>query len=231
MVNALSPEKIAAILYVDDISISISTKNICNLKNKKSLKFILSRSFNNKSVMVPFMNWHGATNKLGKIIPNRLNDNRLALVLIRLHTGDNEVLYCTKKQIRPSGPNVLDYLHISLDYTVVKETNPAVPEYIWNREHIMIHPPWGTQPRKNMTTVGKNDTSDLMMIIRRVIDIFSRSPKLKWASSTHTTPHIAKYTLRLGRIIACVCNHDGAKSNKEIHLIFINSFYFIHEEI
>ena len=35
-------------------------------------------------------------------------------------------------------------------------------------------------------------TSDLIMIIRRVIDISSRSPKLKWASSAHTAPHFAK---------------------------------------
>ena len=45
---------------------------------------------------------------------------------------------------------------------------------------------------ENMTTMGKIDTSDLMIIIRRVIDISSRSPKVKWASSTRTTLHLAK---------------------------------------
>ena len=39
-----------------------------------------------------------------------------------------------------------------------------------------------TQPLKNMTTSGKVDTSELMMIIRRVVDISPHSPKLKWAS-------------------------------------------------
>ena len=44
-----------------------------------------------------------------------------------------------------------------------------------------------TQPRKNMTTMGKVDTSDLMMIIRWVMNIFFQSPKLEWANSTHAT--------------------------------------------
>ena len=47
-----------------------------------------------------------------------------------------------------------------------------------------------------MTTMGKVDISDLMMIIRRVVDISSRSPKLKWASSTHTTPHFCEKKIR-----------------------------------
>ena len=49
-----------------------------------------------------------------------------------------------------------------------------------------------TQPRKNMTTMGKVDTSDLMMIIRWVMDIFFQSPKLEWASSTHATLYMQK---------------------------------------
>ena len=35
----------------------------------------------------------------------------------------------------------------------------------------------GTQPRKNMTTMGKVDTSDLMMIITWAIDISFQSPR------------------------------------------------------
>ena len=42
-----------------------------------------------------------------------------------------------------------------------------------------------------MTTMGKVDTSDLMKIIRCVLDISTQSIKLEWASLTHTTPHIA----------------------------------------
>ena len=49
-----------------------------------------------------------------------------------------------------------------------------------------------TQPRKNMTTIGKVDTSDLMMIIRWIINISFQSPELEWASSTHATPYIDK---------------------------------------
>ena len=43
-----------------------------------------------------------------------------------------------------------------------------------------------------MTTMGKVDTSDLMMIIRWVMDIFFQSPKLEWASSTQMQPYVCK---------------------------------------
>ena len=41
----------------------------------------------------------------------------------------------------------------------------------------------GPQPRKNMITMGKDDTSDLM--ITWAMDISVQSSKLKWASWTH----------------------------------------------
>ena len=44
-----------------------------------------------------------------------------------------------------------------------------------------------TQPRENMITMGKVDTSDLMMIITWAINIAFQSPELKWLSWTHTT--------------------------------------------
>ena len=47
-----------------------------------------------------------------------------------------------------------------------------------------------TRPRKNMITMGKVDTSDLMMIITLAINISFQSPELKWVSWTHTTPYI-----------------------------------------
>ena len=40
--------------------------------------------------------------------------------------------------------------------------------------------------------MGKFDTSDLMMIITCAMDISSQSPKLKWASWTHTTPYMLR---------------------------------------
>ena len=48
-----------------------------------------------------------------------------------------------------------------------------------------------TRPRKNMITIGKVDTSDLMMIITRAINISFLSPELKWVSRTHTSPYIS----------------------------------------
>ena len=40
-----------------------------------------------------------------------------------------------------------------------------------------------------MITMGKVDTSDLMIIITWAINIFFQSPELKWVSWTHTTPY------------------------------------------
>ena len=47
-----------------------------------------------------------------------------------------------------------------------------------------------TRPRKNMITMGKVDTSDLMMIITWAINISFQSPELKLVSWTHTTTYI-----------------------------------------
>ena len=47
-----------------------------------------------------------------------------------------------------------------------------------------------TRPRKNMITIGKVDTSDLMMIITWAINISFQSPELKWVSWAHTAPYI-----------------------------------------
>ena len=56
----------------------------------------------------------------------------------------------------------------------------------------------GTQPRENMITMGKVDTSDLMMIIIWAIDISFQLPKLKWARWTHTSPFIVMASNVLG---------------------------------
>ena len=50
----------------------------------------------------------------------------------------------------------------------------------------------GTHPQEHMTTMGKGDTSDLMVIIRPVIYISPWRPKLECVSPTYTAPHIAK---------------------------------------
>ena len=47
-----------------------------------------------------------------------------------------------------------------------------------------------TRPRKHMMTMGKVDTSDLMMIITWAINISIQSPELKWVSRTHTTKYV-----------------------------------------
>ena len=47
-----------------------------------------------------------------------------------------------------------------------------------------------TRPRKNMITMRKVDTSDLMMIITWAMNISFQSPELKWVRWKHTTPYI-----------------------------------------
>ena len=49
-----------------------------------------------------------------------------------------------------------------------------------------------TRPRKNIKTMGKDDTSYLMMIITWAINISFQSPELKWVSWTHRTPYILR---------------------------------------
>ena len=59
----------------------------------------------------------------------------------------------------------------------------AIPR-IWCNKHLRH------TTTENMITIGKVDTSDLMMIITWVINISFQSPDLKWVSWTHTTPYI-----------------------------------------
>ena len=59
------------------------------------------------------------------------------------------------------------------------------PECICNKWQNMM-----LQTRKNMITMGRIDTSDLIMIITYTIDTSCQSPVLKWTSWTHTIPYI-----------------------------------------
>ena len=60
----------------------------------------------------------------------------------------------------------------------------AILGRIWCNKHLRH------TTRKSMITMGKVDTSDLMMIITWAINISFQSPELKWVSWTHTTPYI-----------------------------------------
>ena len=60
----------------------------------------------------------------------------------------------------------------------------AISDRIWCKKHLRH------TTTENMITMGKADTSDLMMIITWAIDISFQSPKLKWPSWTHTIPYI-----------------------------------------
>ena len=60
----------------------------------------------------------------------------------------------------------------------------AISNRIWCNKHLR------QTTTKNMITMGKLDTSDLMMIITWAIDTSFQSPLLKWASWTHTNPYI-----------------------------------------
>ena len=60
-----------------------------------------------------------------------------------------------------------------------------------------------TQPRENMITMGKVDTSDLMMIMTWAIDMSYQSHILKWASWTHITPYIVMKKRQSIELAAC----------------------------
>ena len=62
----------------------------------------------------------------------------------------------------------------------------AISDRVWCNKHLRH------ATTENMI-MGKVDTSDLMMIISSAMDISSQSPKLKWASWTHTTQYIYIY--------------------------------------
>ena len=49
-----------------------------------------------------------------------------------------------------------------------------------------------TNSDNNMTTIGKVDTSDLMMMIRWITNVSSRSPRPEWITWTNTAPYPAK---------------------------------------
>ena len=64
----------------------------------------------------------------------------------------------------------------------------------------MAQPPEANN-RGKMTAMGQVDTSNMMMIIRWVLNISSRLPTIEWASSTHTTPYIAQKIRKVTEII------------------------------
>ena len=106
-----------------------------------------------------------------------------------------------KQTITICKPKRIRLFALIINCTILMKTNSrfsrnvyTISDRIWCNKHLT------TQPRKNMETMGKVDTSDLMMIITWAIDIKSfQSPILKWASWTYTTLiHWWKiYTIRL----------------------------------
>ena len=71
-----------------------------------------------------------------------------------------------------------------------KNKLPVLPECICNKWQQMMQQTYQAHNHGNMITLGKVDTSDLMMIITWARDIFIQSPKLKWDNWTHKTPYI-----------------------------------------
>ena len=77
-----------------------------------------------------------------------------------------------------------------IDCIILMKTNSRFSRNVYTISEYDVINISGTQQRKNMKTMGKVDTSDLMMIITWGIDISVQSPILKWASWTHTTPYV-----------------------------------------
>ena len=118
----------------------------------------------------------------------------------RLHNDDNESVMCkqTSTAIRKKHTRLFTHT-IALHSN--KETNPSCRGIYRKPTAYDGTTTPVTQPREYMTTMGKVDTLYLMMIIRWVMNISSRSPTLERASSTHTTPHNAKKIRKVTVII------------------------------
>ena len=71
---------------------------------------------------------------------------------------------CANKRIPQPGHNVFDYLHISQDDIVINVRKPSFPGIYRKLPACDGTTTPRTQPRKNVTTMGKVDTSDLMMV-------------------------------------------------------------------
>ena len=78
-----------------------------------------------------------------------------------------------------------------------------------------------------MITMGKVDTSDLMMIITWAIDIPFQSPKLKWVSWTHTTPYIV-----MTMIIVLHCKGQWHVTiSREFEILWHPPVILIHDDV
>ena len=105
-----------------------------------------------------------------------------------LHNDDN-VMYKQTNTICKT--EHIQVFQVIINCTIITKTNSrfswnvyAISDRIWCNKHLRH------TTTENMIPMGKVDTSDLMMIITWAIDISFQSPKLKWASWTHTTPYI-----------------------------------------
>ena len=75
-------------------------------------------------------------------------------------------------------PKRIRIFALIINCTMITETNSRFPgTYMQQVTEYDLTNISGTQPRKNMITMGKGDTSDLMMIITWAIDVSFQSPR------------------------------------------------------
>ena len=84
----------------------------------------------------------------------------------------------------------------------------AISDRIWWYTNLRI------QPWENMKTMGKVDTSDLMMIIIWVITISFRTPKIAWDSWTHPTPYIVM-DIKVNERTNCILDTPPQKKTQQ----------------
>ena len=86
-------------------------------------------------------------------------------------------------------PKHIRLFALIINCTILMKTNSrlsrnvyTISDRIWCNKHLRH------TTTKNIKTMAKVDTSDLMMIITWVVNISFQSPVFKWDSWTHTTP-------------------------------------------
>ena len=66
----------------------------------------------------------------------------------RMHLSSIFEVQYLNKRVRISGHNVLYYLHTPQDCTIIKWTTTPFPGYIWNRDYMLVQPPYAHNHEK-----------------------------------------------------------------------------------
>ena len=159
--------------------ISIITREMGKLKTHSPIYCIIDNSEN-------MLNRTHTLNKLylTGILKSSMSSDKVCIMSIMRWCNVQTNKYDLRAKTYPT-------ICTHLNCTILMKTNSrfsrnvfSVSDRIWCNNHLRL------TTRENMKTMGKVDTSNLMMIITCATGISFQSSILKCASWTHTTPYI-----------------------------------------